>query len=104
LSKRHPAVVVSGPPGSGKTHTIANVISAYLCRGMRVLVTSKNASALSVIRDRLPGTVHDLCVDVSASELTGMRQLQQTVERLANRISCANSDVETEKCQLLQVN
>jgi hypothetical protein len=103
LSRQYPAVVVSGPPGSGKTHTIANVISAYLCRGKRVLVTSKNASALSVIRDRLPSSVHDLCVDVSTSELTGMRQLQQTVERLANRISCVNSNVETEKCQLLQV-
>jgi AAA domain len=103
LTKRYPAVVVSGPPGTGKTHTIANMIAAFLCQGKRVLVTSKNASALSVVRGRLPRAVHELCVDVSTSELTGMRQLQRTVERLADRISVAGSDVETAKCQLLQV-
>jgi DNA polymerase III delta prime subunit len=103
LTKRYPAVVVSGPPGTGKTHTIANMIAAFLCQGRRVLVTSKNASALSVVRGRLPRAVHELCVDVSTSELTGMRQLQRTVERLADRISVAGSDAEGAKCQLLQV-
>lgn len=34
---------------------------------------------------------------------TGMRQLQQTVERLAVRVSVASADIETEKCSLLQV-
>lgn len=32
-----------------------------------------------------------------------MRQLQQTVERLAIRVSVASTDIETEKCCLLQV-
>jgi AAA domain len=36
------------------------------------------------------------------SELQGMRQLQQTVERLAIRVSAASTDVESEKCKLLQ--
>ena len=44
LSKNYPAVVCERPPGTGKTQTIANIICAYLCRGKRVLVTSKNAS------------------------------------------------------------
>ena len=34
-------VVVSGPPGTGKTHTIANIICHCLAKGQRVLVTSK---------------------------------------------------------------
>jgi hypothetical protein len=67
------------------------------------LVTSKNAPALSVLRSRLPSTVQELCVDVSVSELAGMRQLQQTVERLANRVSSVCADVESEKSLLLQV-
>jgi hypothetical protein len=67
------------------------------------LVTSKNAPALSVLRNRLPVSVQELCVDVSVSELAGMRQLQQTVERLANRVSSVCTDVENEKCLLLQV-
>jgi len=79
------------------------MICSYLCLGKRVVVISKNAHALSVLRDRLPISVRDLVVDVSVSELEGMQQLQKTVERLANRISCTNSEVEGHKCALLQV-
>jgi hypothetical protein len=104
IGDNYPAVVVEGPPGTGKTHTIANIMCAYLCQGKRVLATSKNAPALSVLRERLPESVRELCVDVSTSELTGMHQLQQTVERLANRVSCANVTVESEKCELLKRN
>ena len=68
-----------------------------------MLVTSKNSPALSVLRGRLPRSVQELCVDVSMSESSGMRQLQKTVERLANRVSVANAEIETEKSKLLQV-
>jgi len=102
LRQHYPAVIAEGPPGTGKTHTIANIVSAYLCEGKRVLVTSKNANALSVLRSRLPQSVRELVVDVSMSESQGMRQLQQTVERLAVRVSVASTDIETEKCCLLQ--
>lgn len=68
-----------------------------------IFVNSKAAPALSVIRSRLPKCVQDLCVDVSMSELAGMRQLQQTVERLANRVSCVSTELETEKCSMLLV-
>jgi hypothetical protein len=36
-------------------------------------------------------------VDVSMSELEGMQQLQQTVERLGNKVASVNSDVESQK-------
>jgi hypothetical protein len=32
-----------------------------------------------------------------------MRQLQQTVEKLAIRVSVASADIETERCSILQV-
>ena len=47
--------------------------------------------------------MQDLCVDVSLSESQGMRQLQQTVERLANRVACVSTDTEAQKCRLLSV-
>ncbi|KAG7373119.1 DNA helicase [Nitzschia inconspicua] len=102
LRDNYPAVLAEGPPGTGKTHSIANIVCAYLCQGKRVLVTSKNANALNVLRGRLPKSIQELCVDVTMSELQGMRQLQQTVERLAIRVSTASTDVESEKCRLLQ--
>ncbi len=44
------AVVVTGPPGTGKSHTIANVIAHYMATGKRVLVTAKTAEAIAVVR------------------------------------------------------
>jgi len=104
LGQNYPAVVCEGPPGTGKTHTIANIVCAYLCLGKRVLVTSKGAPALSVLRERLPPCVQELCVDVSMSESAGMRQLQQTVERLANKVSWVNTDREVSKAKALEEN
>ena len=63
------------------------------------MVTSKNAPALSVLRNRLPEAAREICVDVSMSELVGMRQLQQTVERLANKLASCNSELERERYQ-----
>ena len=51
--------------------------SAYLCEGKRVLVTSKNANALSVLRSRLPQSVRELVVDVSMSESKGEKVDQE---------------------------
>eukprot|EP00978_Attheya_sp_CCMP212_P014159 scaffold35967_cov52-Attheya_sp.AAC.1 len=111
LRDQAPAVVVVGPPGTGKSHSIANIVCAYLAQGRRVLVTSKGAPALSVLRHRLPPCIQQLCVDVSMSESEGKQQLQQTVERLADTIASAsqhtnqtNIDGEAipSKCTLLE--
>ena len=69
LAEGAPAVVVEGPPGCGKTHAIANIVCSYLAQGKRVLVTSKGAPALSVLRKRLPPCMQELVVDVTVSEV-----------------------------------
>ena len=65
-----PFAVLCGPPGCGKSHTIANIVCAYLAQGKRVLVTSKGAPALSVLRKRLPPCMQELVVDVTVSEVS----------------------------------
>lgn len=64
-------VVVKGPPGTGKSHTIANLISRFLAQGKSVLVTSQTSKALEVLRDKLPENIRSLAVS----------QLQQTAKR-----------------------
>ncbi len=64
-------VVVKGPPGTGKSHTIANLISRFLAQGKNVLVTSQTSKALEVLRDKLPENIRSLAVS----------QLQQTAKR-----------------------
>jgi putative protein kinase ArgK-like GTPase of G3E family len=34
-------VIIHGPPGTGKSHTIANLISHFLAKGKKVLVTNR---------------------------------------------------------------
>jgi hypothetical protein len=46
---------MDGPPGTGKSQTIANMIGALLHAGKTVLFVSEKAAALDVVRDRLAG-------------------------------------------------
>ena len=45
--------VMDGPPGTGKSQTIANMIGVLLQAGETVLFVSEKAAALDVVRDRL---------------------------------------------------
>jgi AAA domain len=62
--ERHRGVVVQRPPGTGKSHTIANLISHLAAVGKRVLVTSHTGRALEVLKGKLPPDVAKLCVSV----------------------------------------
>ncbi len=45
--------VLEGPPGTGKSQTIANMIADALANGKRVLFVAEKLAALSVVRKRL---------------------------------------------------
>ena len=46
-------LVVHGPPGTGKSQTIANLIATYLANGKRVLFVSEKKAALDVVKRKL---------------------------------------------------
>ena len=58
---------MQGPPGTRKTHTIANIISHMLATGRRVLVVSQGETALRVIQEQLPEGVRDLAISVTCA-------------------------------------
>lgn len=45
--------VMSGPPGTGKSQTITNMIAALMHAGRSILFVSEKAAALDVVRNRL---------------------------------------------------
>ena len=60
--KRQSLVLVKGPPGTGKSHTIANLICHLLANGERVLITAHTAKALTVLHNLMPKEIRDLCI------------------------------------------
>ncbi|WP_078869313.1 AAA domain-containing protein [Streptomyces sp. NRRL B-1347] len=86
-------VVVQGPPGTGKTHTIANLVSALLAQGQRVLVTSARDQALTVLREKLPPAVRDLCVLLlSSTRQEGAGELERTINALTDQVATSDPD------------
>ncbi len=48
------SLVIQGPPGSGKTHTIVNIIAALMAQGKRVLFVSTKIPALTEVYKKMP--------------------------------------------------
>ncbi|HYO10870.1 MAG TPA: AAA domain-containing protein [Tepidisphaeraceae bacterium] len=53
LAREFRGLVIHGPPGTGKSQTITNIISDHLGRGQRVLFVCDKRTALDVVADRL---------------------------------------------------
>lgn len=80
-----PCVLVKGPPGTGKSHTIANLMCHLLARGDRVLVTAHAPKALAVVRGLLPDDIRDLCVTALGSSREDQRLLEESVRGILRR-------------------
>lgn len=52
-ARRHGATVVDGPPGTGKSQVIVNLVAEALRRGERIAVVCEKRAALDVVRQRL---------------------------------------------------
>ncbi len=82
------ALVVHGPPGTGKSQTIANIIGDHLARGQRVLFVCDKRTALDVVKYRLDsmglgilcGIVHDPQRDRKDLYLNMRERLEQLAE------------------------
>lgn len=55
VRERRPIVVVAGPPGTGKSQTIVNLLAEAVALGTSVLFVSGKVAALEVVRRRLSG-------------------------------------------------
>lgn len=72
--------VLFGPPGTGKSQTIANMISQCLAQGRTVLFVSQKTAALEVVQRRLRDIgLGEYCLEVhstKAQKSTVLRQLK----------------------------
>lgn len=100
--KVRPYVLVKGPPGTGKSHTIANLICHLLASGERVLVTAHAPKALAVLRDLLPGDIPNLCVMAFGSTREDQKLLEDSIRRILSRKNEWNSEWAQEEIKRLE--
>lgn len=79
-------LVVNGPPGTGKSQTITNVIAAALANGKKVLFVSEKLAALEVVRHRLnhAGLGH-FCLELHSHKTQKKKFLEDLGARIEER-------------------
>ncbi|ABE43883.1 DUF4011 domain-containing protein [Polaromonas sp. JS666] len=79
-------LVVNGPPGTGKSQTITNIIAAALSKGKKVLFVSEKLAALEVVRHRLnhAGLGH-FCLELHSHKTQKKKFLEDVQARIEER-------------------
>lgn len=74
-------LVVEGPPGTGKSQTITNIIAELLAEGKTVLFVSEKIAALEVVYNRLESAgLKDFCLELH-SKGTSKKSVYQELQR-----------------------
>ena len=62
-------LVVEGPPGTGKSQTITNLIAGALANGKKVLFVAEKMAALQVVKQRLDNSnLGDFCLELHSQK------------------------------------
>ena len=84
-------LVIEGPPGTGKSQTITNLIAAFLARGRKVLFVSEKMAALEVVKQRLDRLgLGTFCLDLHSHR----QQKRAVLERIEERLMVRSEDAE----------
>ena len=90
-------LVVEGPPGTGKSQTITNIIAELLIQGKSVLFVSEKMAALQVVKSRIDyAGLGDLCLEIHShkarkKEILG--ELDRTLSRVAPKPINADQEI-----------
>ena len=79
-------LVIEGPPGTGKSQTIANLIAAFLSKGQKVLFVAEKLAALEVVKHRLDkANLGYFCLDLHSHKTHKVKVLKDLEERIKKR-------------------
>lgn len=81
-------LVVKGPPGTGKSQSITNLIAEAFVRGKTVLFVSEKLAALQVVKHRLElAGLGDFCLELHSHKTQKKRVLEDLEARYRRRYS-----------------
>lgn len=89
--------VLDGPPGTGKSQTIANMIAHNLALGRRVLFVAEKMAALDVVKRRLENKgIGQFCLELHSSKSSKMHVLQQLDRAWTSRDTLSEAEWDTQ--------
>jgi very-short-patch-repair endonuclease len=95
-------LVVKGPPGTGKSQTIANLISTLVAHGRRVLFVAEKRAAIEAVLRRLDDVgLADLVLDLHGGTASKREIAQHLTKSLDTNASIARPDLEVEHRRLV---
>jgi very-short-patch-repair endonuclease len=75
--------VIHGPPGTGKSQTITNLIASLAATGQRILFVAEKKAALDVVQDRLEAVgLGHLAIILHGADLSPKKVMQQVAHTL----------------------
>ena len=81
------SLVIQSPPGTGKSQTIANLITALIARGKRVLFVAEKRAAIEAVTKRLEHVgLSDLVMDMHGG-VTSRREFARTLNDSLERVA-----------------
>lgn len=84
-------LVIEGPPGTGKSQTITNLIATSLAAGKSVLFVAEKQAALSVVHRRLVAAgLGEFCLELHSNKASKRAVLQQIGEALDASLQSLN--------------
>jgi very-short-patch-repair endonuclease len=87
-------LVIDGPPGTGKSQTIANLIASLSARGKRVLFVAEKRAAIDAVLDRLDRVgLADLVLDLHDGAGSKRKLAADLARTLAATASIAKPDM-----------
>ena len=101
---RGESFILDGPPGTGKSQTIANLIAIALAQNKRVLFVSEKMAALSVVADKLRAIGLDpFCLNLhgaTASRTEVASSIREAIDRFSKKTPDVKEDIEEEASAL----
>ena len=93
--------VMDGPPGTGKSQTIANMIADLLAKRKKVLFVSEKIAALEVVHNRLmEAGLHEFVLEIHSHKTTRKEVARALGRAVQTRVSGKSSMSETDRERL----
>lgn len=88
-------LVIEGPPGTGKSQTIANLIGAFMARGRSVLFVAEKRAAIDAVKKRIDRVgLGELMLDLHDASLLKARPARPFAQALDGLGEIPNVDLE----------